>query len=165
MNQNVLALKKETVGEIQDGIKANKATVIVGYQGFTVKEMSELRRSLKEKDATISVYKNTLVARAFKAEGVEGLDHLLEGPNAIVYGKTETDALGVLRKFSRLHENLKIRGGLIDGTPVDEKTLMELSRLPDKNGMISMLLSCLNAPIVKFAATIKALAESKGSAA
>ncbi|MFA7449869.1 MAG: 50S ribosomal protein L10, partial [Bacilli bacterium] len=30
---------------------------------------------------------------------------------------------------------------------------------PDRNGMISMFLSVLNAPIQKFAATVKAVAE------
>ncbi len=165
MNQNVLATKKATVREIVDGLKENATTVVVSYQGFTVKELSELRRQLAEKDSKLAVYKNTLVARALKEVGVEGIDHLLEGPNALVFSKSETGALALLRKYSRLHEALKLRGGVVDGTPVDEKTLLELSRLPDKNGMISMLLSCLNAPISKFAATIKALADKQGAAA
>lgn len=165
MNQNVLATKKATVQEIVDGLKNNATTVIISYQGFTVKEMSDLRRQLAEKDATLSVYKNTLVGRALKEAGISGLDDLLEGPNALVFSKTETGALSLLRKFSRNHEFMELRGGLVDGTPVDGKTIVELSRLPDKNGMLSMFLSCLNAPISKFAATIKALADKQQAAA
>ncbi len=165
MNQNVLATKKATVQEIVDGLKNNATTVIISYQGFTVKEMSDLRRQLAEKDATLSVYKNTLVGRALKEAGINGLDDLLEGPNALVFSKTETGALALLRKFSRNHEFMELRGGLVDGTPVDGKTIVELSRLPDKNGLLSMFLSCLNAPISKFAATIKALADKQQAAA
>ncbi len=165
MNQNALASKKAAVKEICDGLKENATLVVVSYQGFTVAEMSELRHKLAEKDSRLGVYKNTLVAKALKESNISGLDDILNGPNALVFSKTETGALALLRKFARQHENMKLRGGLVDGTPVDEKTLLELSKLPDKNGMYSMFLSCLNAPITKFAATIKALADKQGAAA
>lgn len=165
MNKNVLEKKKATVEEIREGLKANKSAIVVSYQGFTVKDLSELRRKLAEKNASIAVYKNTMIKRALEAEGISSLDHLLEGPNALVYSAGETDALAILRKYSRMHEALKVKGGLISGTAVEGETLLELAKLPDgKNSLIAMFLSCLNAPVVKFAATIKSLAEKKESA-
>lgn len=165
MNQSVLKKKKETVEEILNGLDANKAAIIVSYQGFTVKELDELRHKLAEKHAKIAVYKNTMIKRALEAKGIDSLDHLLEGPNALVYGAGETECLGVLRKYARMHEHLKLKGGLISMSPVEGNLLMDLAKLPDgRNSLISMFLSCLNAPVTKFAATIKSLAEKKESA-
>ena len=39
--------------------------------------------------------------------------------------------------------------------------LKKLSSLPNKEGMLAKFASCLNAPVIKFAMTIKALAEAK----
>lgn len=165
MNKSVLKKKQATVEEIRTGLNENKAAVIISYQGFTVKELTELRHKLAEKNAKVAVYKNTMIKRALEAEGISELDHLLEGPNALVYGAGETECLSVLRKYSRMHEHLKIRGGLISKTPVEGELLMDLAKLPDgRNSLISMFLSCLNAPVVKFAATVKSLAEKKESA-
>jgi len=165
MNKNVLESKKSAVAKIKEGLKANSAVAIIGYQGFSVAELTELRHKLAEKNSTVAVFKNTMIARALKDEGITGLDQYLEGPNALVFSEKETEGLAVLRKFGRYHENLVIRGGLVDGTVLDNAGLMELARLPDKNGMISMLLSCLNAPITKFAATVKAVADKQQPAA
>lgn len=43
---------------------------------------------------------------------------------------------------------------------------MELSKLPNKEGMLSMLLACLKAPVSKVARAVKAVAdkEADGSA-
>ena len=47
----------------------------------------------------------------------------------------------------------------MDGRVLDEKGMKDVSKLLDKNGMLSMFLSCLKAPVPKFAATIKAVAD------
>ena len=43
----------------------------------------------------------------------------------------------------------------------DKKQMIELSKLPNKEGMISMLLSVLQAPVRQFACAVKAVADSK----
>lgn len=45
---------------------------------------------------------------------------------------------------------------------VDEATIQKLSLWPpNKEGMLAKFASCLNAPVIKFAMTVKALAEAK----
>ena len=159
MNQQVLAAKKETVTEIQESVKNAGSVTVVSYQGLTVAEMQELRKTLAKQGATLVVYKNTLVRRALEEGNLPALGDLLNGPNGFVFSKEISEGPKALVKFSRFHEALVVKGGLVEGKVLDASGVKEVSKLPDKNGLISMFLSCLNAPITKFAATIKAVAE------
>ena len=55
----ILAQKKETVNDIVNNIKDSESVILFQYQGLTVAELSELRKKLRETDATVKVYKNT----------------------------------------------------------------------------------------------------------
>ena len=164
MNQQVLAAKKETVAAIQESVKNAGSVTVVSYQGLTVAGMQELRQTLSKQNASLVVYKNTLVRRALEEGKLPALGDLLNGPNGFVFSKEIAEGPKALVKFSRAHEALVVKGGLVEGQVLDADGIKEVSKLPDKNGLISMFLSCLNAPITKFAATIKALAD-KGQAA
>ena len=164
MNQQVLQAKKEQVAEIQESLKNAGSLTVVSYHGLTVAELQELRRTLAKENASLVVYKNTLVRRALEEGNFPALGDLLNGPNGFVFSKDLSNGPKVLTKFARFHEALVVKGGLVEGKVLDAAGMKEVSKLPDKNGLISMFLSCLNAPITKFAATVKALAE-KGQAA
>jgi large subunit ribosomal protein L10 len=159
MNQQVLSAKKETVTKISDSIAASGSLTVVSYQGLTVAEMQELRKLLAKANSSIVVYKNTLVRRALEEGQHADLGDLLNGPNGFVFSKEISEGPKTLVKFARRHEALVIKGGLAEGKVLDAKGVKEVSKLPDKNGLIAMFLSCLNAPVTKFAATVKALAE------
>ncbi len=159
MNQQVLLSKKETVAEIVEAVKGAGSVTVVSYQGLTVAEMQELRKTLAKQGASIVVYKNTLVRRALEEGKLGDLGDLLNGPNGFVFSKEIAEGPKAIVKFARLHEALVLKGGLVEGKALDASGMKEVSKLPDKNGLIAMFLSCLNAPITKFAATIKALAD------
>ena len=64
MNQTILKEKESVVNEVKTLVSESNAVVFCEYRGLTVKEISELRKSLREKGAKANVYKNTLVERA-----------------------------------------------------------------------------------------------------
>jgi large subunit ribosomal protein L10 len=164
MNQQALNAKKAAVSEIVEGLKNSQSLTVVSYQGLTVAELQELRRTLEKEDACLGVYKNTLVRRALAENGNADLGDLLNGPNAFVFSKDLGKGPKVLYKFARTHQNLVVKGGLAEGKVCDADEMKVVSTLPDKNGMISMFLSCLNAPIQKFAATVQAIADKSAGA-
>jgi large subunit ribosomal protein L10 len=161
MNQNVLENKKKTVEEIVNLIKGSKSVVIVEYRGLSVSEISSLKRDLLKKDAKMFVYKNTMVAKANDELGYEELDQLLEGPNALVVANDEISGANVVAKFAKTHENLVIKGGLVDGKVVSADEIKTLAKLPGRDGLLSMLLSVLQAPVRNLACAIKAVAEKQ----
>ena len=161
MNPKTLESKKEIVAKIGESFKDSSALVIVEYRGLTVAQLSELRKSLKAVNASFNVYKNTLVARASKEAGYVDLDQYLSGSNAYVFSKEVSDGPKVLAKFAKKNEALVIKAGLVEGQVMDANGIKAVAALPNREGLISMFLSCLQAPIRQFAATVKAVADSK----
>ena len=63
-SEKILNEKKQIVKEITDKLKNSESVIIFQYQGMTVDELSSLRRELRQADAEVRVYKNTLFKRA-----------------------------------------------------------------------------------------------------
>jgi len=163
MNKDVLSAKKETVAEIVNQAKASNAVIIAEYRGLTVAQLQELRRALRAENAQMNVYKNSLVERACKELGFNQFDELLSGPNAFFFSESISGAAKVLAKYARRYgESLQIKGGYFEGRQFADKAgVVAISKLPGKEGLVSMLLSCLQAPVRQFACTVKAVADAK----
>ena len=111
----ILDGKKVIVSEIEKSIADSESVILFQYQGLTVAELSELRRNLKGTDATVKVYKNTLLKRALDDMNYS-FDGFLEGPNAILFGKNLLEPIKVLADFAKAHDKLEIRIGIINGS-------------------------------------------------
>ena len=81
-NQAIIAKKEEVVNEIAERVENAASAILFDYRGLTDSEITELRRKLREQDASYKVYKNTLVKRAVNSLDIK-LDEFLEGPSAI----------------------------------------------------------------------------------
>ena len=161
MNQAVLSAKQEVVSEISSKIKDSQSTVVVEYRGLSVAEVTELRRALRAENVDFKVYKNTMVQRAVEELGFEEFKNSLTGPNAMAFSSDATAPARVLSKFAKDHKALVLKSGIVEGKEVDLATLSELANLPNKEGMLSMLLSCLQSPVRSFACVVKAVADAK----
>ncbi|MBB5183514.1 50S ribosomal protein L10 [Catenisphaera adipataccumulans] len=161
MNKDILAQKEAEVAALADKMKAASSIVMVEYRGLTVKEVTELRRNLRDEDVDFKVYKNAIARRAASQLGYDAFSDQLVGPNALAFGKDPVAPARVLAKFAKEHDKLVLKTGVVDGDVVDTDVIMKLSALPNKEGMLAKFASCLNAPVIKFAMTIKALAEAK----
>ena len=110
--------KAAAVAELADQFRGSSAVVLTEYRGLTVKQLTELRRSLGG-NASYAVVKNTLTKLAAKEAGVEGLQDQLVGPSAIAFVKGDpVEAAKGLRDFSRANPVLVIKGGVLDGKPL-----------------------------------------------
>ena len=161
MNQTVLESKKGVAAEIQDKLQNSSSTVVAEYRGLTVAEVTELRRALKAEGCEMKVYKNTLASKAADAVGLGDLKASLTGPNALAFSTDETAAARVMAKFAKKHDKLVLKGGVVNGKVVDVNTVKALSELPNREGMLSMLLSVLQAPVSSFARVVKAVADAR----
>ena len=160
-NPAILKAKEDIVSDLSAKFKESNAVIVVEYRGLTVAEISELRKALKGADATFGVYKNTLVQRANDSVGSKELDQYLSGSNAFIFSKDVTAAPKALTKFAKKNKNLVLKAGLVEGRVVDAEGIKALSNIPGREGLLSMFLSCLQAPIRSFACTVKAVADSK----
>ncbi len=158
----VLEQKKQVVAEIADKFKESQSTILVDYRGLNVAEVTELRSQLREAGVEFKVYKNTMTRRAVEEAELNELTDVLAGPTAIAFSKEDVVAPAkVLSNFAKEHEALEIKGGVVEGSVASLEQIKELADLPNYEGMLSMLLSVLQAPVRNFAYATKAVAEQK----
>ena len=147
----IIEAKKQQVDTIAEQLKNSVSTVIVDYPGLTVAEVTELRSQLREAGVEYKVYKNTMVRRAAEQAGIEGLDEFLTGPTAIATSTEDVVAPAkVIAGFAKEHEALEVK---------------TVGSLPSHDGLVSMLLSVLQAPVRNFAYAVKAVGEQKEESA
>jgi large subunit ribosomal protein L10 len=159
---NAIETKKVIVDEIADKLKAAKTTVVVDYRGLNVSEVTELRKQLREAGIEFKVYKNSLTRRAAEASELAGLNDALTGPNAIAFSNEDVVAPAkILNDFAKKHEALEIKAGVIEGNVASLEDIKALAELPSREGLLSMLLSVLQAPIRNLALAAKAVADQK----
>ena len=156
----IIEAKKQQVDTIAEQLKNSVSTVIVDYRGLTVAEVTELRSQLREAGVEYKVYKNTLVRRAAEKAGLEDLQELFVGPSAVAFSNEDVIAPAkVISDFAKDAEALEIKGGSVDGKFTSVEEINALAKLPNKEGMLSMLLSVLQAPVRNVAYAVKAVAE------
>lgn len=135
--------KVEAVNEIKDHFENSASAVVTEYRGLSVPQITELRRSLGD-TATYSVAKNTLVKRAAKEAGVEGLDDLLSGPTAIAFVTGEVvDAAKALKTFAKDNQALVIKGGVMDGDPLSATEFDKIADLESRDVLLGKMAGAL----------------------
>jgi large subunit ribosomal protein L10 len=149
--------KVATVAEITEQFRTANAAVITEYRGLTMAQLTELRRSLGN-DTAYTVAKNTLVKRAAADAGVEGLDDLFVGPTAVAFvGGEPVDAAKALRDFAKAHPLLVIKGGLLDGRPLEAAEVTKLADLDSREVLLGKLAGAMIGTLTKAAVVLNAL--------
>ena len=163
-----LEMKKQVVAEIIEKFKGAESVVVCSYSGLTVEQVTELRKQCRENDVHYCVLKNRLVARALKELNIDGLDHLLEGPNAFVFGEKDvTAAPKIIANFIDKNKltSLEIRGGLMGTEQLDVAAVKNLAATPSREELLATLVGCLQSPVSGLVAVLDQIAEKKESAA
>jgi large subunit ribosomal protein L10 len=159
---SAIELKQQIVSEIADKLKNSVSTVVVDYRGLSVAEVTELRKQLREAGVEFKVYKNSMTRRAAEVNGLGELNAALTGPNAIAFSTEDVVAPAkILNDFAKKHEALELKAGVIEGNVATAEEVKALADLPSREGLLSMLLSVLQAPIRNLALVTKAVAEQK----
>ncbi|HFH6900056.1 TPA: 50S ribosomal protein L10 [Streptococcus agalactiae] len=160
MSEAIIAKKAEQVELIAEKMKAAASIVVVDSRGLTVEQDTNLRRSLRESDVEFKVIKNSILIRAAEKAGLEDLKELFVGPSAVAFSNEDVIAPAkVISDFAKDAEALEIKGGSVDGKFTSVEEINALAKLPNEEGMLSMLLSVLQAPVRNVAYAVKAVAE------
>lgn len=161
-NTEIIAKKAAIVEEVYDKFSKAKSIVVVDYLGLTVEQATALRAQLRAEGVELEVIKNTFLRRAADKAGYEGLDDTFSGPTAVAFSYDDVVAPArIIAKFAKDAEALEIKGGMIEGNVATLEEIDQLSKLPSRDGLLSMLLSVLQAPVRNVAYAVKAVADSK----
>ncbi len=155
--------KAAAVEEIAEGLSGAEAVFAVDYRGISVPQAAELRQKLAEADAVFSVVKNRLAKRAAADAGTEGLDDLLVGPTALTLIKGDpVTAAKTIADFSKEHDVLSYKGGIMDGAALDADGFQAIARLPGVHVLHGQLVGLTASPLTGLVAGMSNLISGLG---
>jgi large subunit ribosomal protein L10 len=113
-------------------------------------QTDDLRAKLIEHGARFVVVKNTLTRRAAEAAGSDALLAMLEGPTAIAFLESDGDPVAVAKALvdaARDTRVLEVRGGLLEGRPIEADEIESLAKLPPFDVLRSQVLGAITSPL------------------
>ncbi len=154
--------KAQQVDTIAEKLSQATSIVVVDYLGLTVEEVTDLRKQLRDEEIEMHVVKNTILRRAAEAAELSDLNESFTGPTAVIIGKDDVVLPAkITNDFAKNAEALEIKGGAINGNIVSVDEIKKVAALPSREGILSMLLSVLQAPVRNVAYAVKAVADAK----
>ncbi|MDQ7824385.1 MAG: 50S ribosomal protein L10 [Candidatus Eremiobacteraeota bacterium] len=167
-HKQVMAKKDKILAELRE--KFGKASIIIftdyrGHErGLNVKDISELRKRLREHNVEYKIAKNTLISKVLKEKGLEGADEYLKDPTAVVIGYGDpVMAAKTLTTFAKEKKTPAypdglplIKGAHLEGQKLNRAATMNVATLPSRNDLIAQLLSLMNAPAQKVMGILQA---------
>lgn len=148
--------KEQLVSELTAKIKGAKALYYTDFTGLNVKRMTELRRRFRKAGIEYVVIKNTLALRAVSESGLTG--SRLRGPTGVVIGHDPVAAAKVLSDFAKENEQKpEVKGGLLDGKPIDTAQVKQLASLPSREQLLADLGAGLQSPLAAFVGALNGL--------
>ena len=149
--------KVEQVARLKRRISSSQALLLAEYRGLSVKDATELRRTLGQ-DTKFSVVKNSLMRRAAGEAGVGELERLLEGPTAVAFvaGDPVAAAKRVVEAAKRFPA-LALKGAFMEGRVLGPDEARGLAELESRDVMLSRLAGALKAEMSRAAGMFQAL--------
>ena len=113
-----------------------------------------------------AVVKNTLLRFAFNNTGLNDLDDLLNGTTSLALADDPVAPARVMADYAKkLDGKFEIKGGFMDGKPVDLATINSLAAIPALPVLQAQVLGTMLAPITGLAVVLKQIAEKQGAPA
>jgi large subunit ribosomal protein L10 len=149
--------KVAEVEAIKGYLDGSVAALLTEYRGLKVKDMGELRDSLRGSQTDYRVLKNTLTGIAVTQAGYQELLPLLDGPTAVAFVHGDpVQAAKDLAEFARTHPALVVKGGVLDGRVVDADSVRQLATLESRDVMLARLAGMLQTSLQRTAIMLAA---------
>ena len=161
-SEKILQEKQAQVSALAIKMKEAKLILLAEYRGINVADVTKLRADLRKTSVEYKVIKNNIIKRALDTNGESGLDSLLEGPTAIIYGNEDyLEPAKIIYNFSKENEFYKIKGGIIEGKVMTTEEIITLAKLPSRQELLGMLAGALLGNISKLAVGLNEVCKQK----
>lgn len=151
-NRKIRPEKKAMYNEVQENISGALYMLLADYKGMTMPETDEFKKLLRGANARVKVVKNSMLGRISSEMGCGFGGNALAGPTAVIFGSGDVvEVAKILRKFSADKEKPALKGGVLEGSVLSAKDVVELAKLPGKKELQAKLVGTLAAPMTQLA--------------
>jgi large subunit ribosomal protein L10 len=155
------AFKQDKVSLIKEKIDKAQVAIVTEYKGYSVEEITNLRRALQKEGGDYMVTKNTLAKLAVKDTPYEVLTETFKGPIALAFGFGDQVAPAkALSKFIKDTKKGEIIAAAMDGKLLSADEAKALATIPSKEEIYAKMLGCVNSPATGIVGSINAVMAS-----
>ena len=143
--------KRRVIEELREQLGRSSTLIVSEYRGLTVKELAEIRRSLRKHDVTYKVVKNRLMKIAASDTRGSALDAMLQGPTAIAFGTDESRTAKAVLEAVKPFKQVRVTGGLLGDRAIDAEGVTMLATLPSRDVLLAQVAGAIAAPMATLA--------------
>ncbi|OUT54183.1 50S ribosomal protein L10 [Stieleria bergensis] len=143
-------VKQLVTRDIQRQLEGVEDAVLVSTVGMDANTTNELRGELAEKNIAMFVVKNSLARRATEGTSLATAFEGASGPVAVCYGGD--DFVSLVKEVVRLdkdeekYDKFVANGGVMDGERLDADGVKAVSKWPNRDEQISLLVGQILGP-------------------
>lgn len=153
--------KQEIIEELRDVLSKSSSCIAIDFNKVNMETFTPLRKECALNNVRLVVVKNSLGIIAVKDSDYEGITEFFNGMTALVCTLGEpVEGAKLIKKFSKLNENIKVKGGVIDGQMLSVADVAVLADLPSKEELQAQLLATMLAVPQNFVRLLNAVPES-----
>ena len=147
--------KEELVAQYKQWLEESDGLILANYHKLSVKDISNLRKEIRDAGGEFHVIKKSLAKRAFEESGREWDDGIASGPTAMGVSYDNPSGLAkALKDFAKESGTIEIMGGYLAERKVTAEELNALADLPSMDEMRAKLLGTISAPASKLVRTL-----------
>ena len=143
--------KNEIVKELTNLLGSSKMTVVVKYEGTTVKAMQQLRAKAEENGTVVKVVKNRLVQKAFEGADSHKSSDTTALQGMLMYAFNPDDEVApaqVIHEIAKSETQLEFIGAYdASGKLLSADEVKALAQLPSREVMIATVINTLKSPV------------------
>lgn len=141
---------KETfVTDFRERVQRAPVMYLTDFTGLSVKEMTQLRRQVKEVGGEYLVVKNRLAMRALAELDLPDVTEHLTGPTGVVLGYDEAVSVAkALSDYAKEHKDRPtFKVAVLDRNVLGPDQIERLARLPSREQLLAELAGAMQAPM------------------
>ncbi len=148
--------KKDFVEKVRDDFSNSSTIIVTNYLGLKVKEIEELRKTMRVNGASFKVTKNSLIKIALANSKMENISDLFNGPTAVAYSADPVAPAKVAVEYEKKYQNFKIIGGAFEGEKIGEEKINFLASLPTLDEIRAKIVGLLSTPAQNIVSVVNA---------
>jgi len=145
--------KKELIDGYENWLKNSNAAFVMAYHKMSVKDIQDIRAEAREIGGELHVVKNTLVNIALKNIGFEN-QGIFDEASIVAFAFEDAPSLAKIIEKASKTDSFKIKGGFMDGAPIEIDQIVALAKLPPMPQMRAILLAMIQTPATQLVRTI-----------
>jgi len=140
--------KDVMINALNEKIQNMKSAVFVDYKGMKVKDITTLRRNLRDNKVEFNVAKTTLLKIALGKNNIEVDPELLKKPLAVAFAmEDEVAPAKEISKFAKTNEAIEILAGILEQKQISANQVKQLAALPSKEELYAKVVGSIASPL------------------